>query len=210
MANPKLPANQLNALPLQTPEAAADPGEVLTVGGTINKHWTPTVLGISNAPYAIAAAPNGYGSRGFVSNTIDTTLVMFFTIMMMRDLPTVAEAALRTWKLYFQPQFDAGAGGQQFYASLVDGTGGSLREQSLVLIDTIQFHDIAPAFSVGKQVATRSFSLNQQKADIGAGSNAAAGPPGALTTRGRFFIDCNTTLTTPADARVWLDVWAGR
>lgn len=202
MANPKLPINQINALPLQTPEAAADPGDVLVLGGKILKYWSPAVLGINNLPYAIAAAPNGYGNRGFMSNTIDTTGCTDFTLLVLRNLPTVAEAAQRTWSLWFQPQFDPAAGGSQLYVTLVDGTGGSLRSLSLAQIDNIQFQDIAPSFSAGQQVAVRAFSVRQGKADIGAGSAGSAGPPGAITTRGRLFLDCNTNVVTPADARV--------
>lgn len=210
MSNPKLPINQINALPLQTPEAAADPGETLIIGGKLLKYWSPSALGIIAAPYAVG--PDGV-NRGFTSQTLDTTGCLNFCLQFRRLLPTVVEAAVRTWSFWFQPQFDPAAGGLQLYVSLVSGTG-SFRQNPLIWIDNRKFNDtVVTGFSgpPDDEVATMSFGTGMLARNIG----TIAGPPGGdpscgvfpITTRGRLVINTDTAVLLPADARVWACMW---
>jgi len=62
--NPALPQNQINALPLQSPEASTEPAEVQVFGTALTKFWGPTVIGVS-ALAASNADPLPAGSPFF-------------------------------------------------------------------------------------------------------------------------------------------------
>jgi hypothetical protein len=89
------PVNQLNALPLVTAQSVGDPGEIVVVGNTIIKYWSPVALfgsGIGNAGFAgNVADPFQPGARsGIVTNFIDVRGCNYFAFTMTLQHNNVA------------------------------------------------------------------------------------------------------------------------
>jgi hypothetical protein len=87
------PINQLNALPLVSAQSVGDPGDVVVVGNTIRRYWSPAaLLGSSLGNSGVAgnvADPFQPGTRsGFITLMLDVTGCNFFTIIMVMRAAT--------------------------------------------------------------------------------------------------------------------------
>ena len=65
----KTPQNQLDALPLLTPDTAAQGGDIFIVGQSVTRYFSPAALGIVEATRV--ADPDEAGSTLILSNQID-------------------------------------------------------------------------------------------------------------------------------------------
>jgi len=94
------PVNQLNALPLVTANAIGNPGEVLILGGTLTKYWSPSALGIN-------------GQLGNVLDPDDNTLVRIlslayidaggcntYTLLTVAGVPNAGAEPPGDWEVY--------------------------------------------------------------------------------------------------------------
>jgi hypothetical protein len=84
----KTPVNQLNALPLVTADATANPGDVLVVGGTVTRFWSPTNTGINGASFA--GDPDDTSALAIFSNFFDVTGCNRFQMVLSRIADTLA------------------------------------------------------------------------------------------------------------------------
>jgi hypothetical protein len=99
----KIPQNQLDALPLTDAATAAAGGDIVVLGNTISRYWSPTVTGINGTPFANDA--NGFPV--IVSNFLDVRGCRTFTMLMRRAFVGVG-IALANFSAFAQYRFSTG------------------------------------------------------------------------------------------------------
>jgi len=100
MAEPRIPANILNGLPLVTATTAADPGDIQIVGNTLTKQWSPSQLGISDT--ARTVDPDTGGGALLLSNYLDVRGCSAFVFLLAFNIKTAAgiEVGPQAYNLY--------------------------------------------------------------------------------------------------------------
>jgi hypothetical protein len=95
MASPKIPVNQLNALPLVTADQAAAGGDVIVQGSTITRFWSNTVLGMGTTFTNL-----GGGGSAMSSVQLDVTGCSRFALVLTRTVTGVGGDAADLFAVY--------------------------------------------------------------------------------------------------------------
>ena len=179
----------------------SNPGVVTITGNAILRYFSPAVLGINAAPPAVLASGPGYGNRGFLSNVIDLTAMRSINVQVMRRVDAVGGSeSVPVGNIFLEMAFDP-PGLNQFPTT--HDSAGSIRDQSLVKIDTFQFDADAAGFPVF-QVANRGRAFDVAQ---GAGSANNSGLYGPLGASCRLWLDWNTA-AIPASQFWYASIWA--
>jgi hypothetical protein len=103
----RTPQNQLNALPLITPEAVGQAGDVVVVGGVVVRTWTPAATGISGTLGNIAD-PRTNTLAYLLTNWLDMSGCSRFTAMLAGQVNAIGGDVAQTWSVFAIPYVDAG------------------------------------------------------------------------------------------------------
>lgn len=112
----KTPNYQLWALPLQDAATAAAGGDIVILGNTITRYWSPTVLGIN----AVSMVDDGTGHFYLLTGFLDVRGCRSFVLMVRRTIsdssaqPAIAAAA--NPNLRYQYRFSNAENPPAFYA----------------------------------------------------------------------------------------------
>ncbi len=190
------PINQLNALPLTSAQAVGTPGDVIILGNTIIRFWSPTDLlgsGPGNAGIAgNVADPFQPGARsGFVTSFLDVRGVNFFTvIMVMRAATAGNDLAAPSWLVAAQ---HTGIG---LNGLVVTPGGGANSDLAFAPVGTV---------SVGSRLAT-AVGANQDRTGELSWSNNSTGARTMGSIRLYFHVENMTG--TPTEQLWWPSMWA--
>lgn len=190
------PINQLNALPLVTAQSVGTPGDVVILGNTIIRFWTPTdLLGAGPGGAGIAgnvADPFQPGARsGFVTNFIDVRGVNFFTcIMVMRAATAVNDLGTPNWLVAAQ---HAGIG---LNGLAVTPGGGLNSDPAFAPVGTV---------SVGSRLATAAGANQDRTGELGWSNNSTGS---RMVGSMRLYFHVENMPGTPTEQLWWPSLWA--
>jgi len=189
------PINQLNALPLVTAQSVGEPGEVVFLGNTVVRYWSPTaLLGAALGGAGVAgnvADPFEPGARsGFVTNFIDVRCVNFFTcIMVMRAAVAGNDLGTPSWLVAAQHM------GVGLNGVAVTPGGGIKSDLAFVPVGTV---------SVGARLANAVGANQDRTGELGwAGTSTASRMVGSV----RLYFHVENMVGTPAEQLWWPTLW---
>jgi hypothetical protein len=189
------PINQLNALPLVSAQSVGDPGDVVVVGNTIRRYWSPVaLLGASSGNAGVAgnvADPFQPGARsGFITLMLDITGCNFFTcIMVMRAATAGNDLGIPSWLVAAQ-HVGIGLNG----LSVTPG-GGANSDLAFVPVGTV---------SVGSRLATAA-GANQDRTGELSWSNNSTGS--RMVGSARLYFHVENMPGTPTEQLWWPTLW---
>jgi len=179
----KTPQNQLDALPLTDAATAAQGGDIVILGNSISRYWSPTVLAVNGIGFT--TDPNGF----FYLPTafLDVRGCRSFA-MLLRRINTTAlpQLALPSMTVYMQYRF---SNGEVPLISL-----GAIQNQRYIAAAQINSIPIVfPTMQVQSEVQTAFRGWNTGQEGGGAGEVQSQ----SLGTDVRFFILSATAPTAP-------------
>jgi hypothetical protein len=189
------PQVQLDSLPLITAQQVGDPGEVVVIGNSIIKHWTPAQLGVV-AVSGNTGDPDKAGALGFVTNIIDVRGCSFFRLVMVRRTDALIHD--QTTNLNISWQMKGTSNGTSQGVTPRTGDGGRISWPQVGVLSP----GVGPA-AVGypfDSVCSVGFSNALLY-------NAGVAPPHAIVGAGRFFFWNDAPGANAAFWNWWAELW---
>lgn len=145
----KIPQNQLNALPLTDAATAAAGGDIVVLGNSISRYWSPVTTGVNASVFANDA--NGFPVM--VSNFLDVRGCRSFVLLLRRAFTGVGIALANITCTY---QFRFSSGETPLTSLGATQNVGFLAMNVLPGLNVISF----PAFQNANEVQTHAFPFD--------------------------------------------------